>query len=59
MIRYRIIQKDIVCDGMMHNDAMEALLQIQDANPKSKYDIEEYDYTPAEGKGLGRDPALH
>ena len=56
MIRYRIIQKDIVCDGMMHNDAMEALLQIQDANPKSKYDIEEYDYTPAEGKGLGRDP---
>ena len=59
MIRYRIIQKDIVCDGMIHKDAMEALLQIQDANPKSKYDIEEYDYTQAEGKGLGRDPDLH
>ncbi len=59
MIRYRIIQKDIVCDGMMKNDALEALQQFQSAHPDLKYDIEEYTYVPPEGRGLGRDPELH
>ena len=59
MIRYRIIHTDMVCDGMMYDDALLTLQQLQDTNPDIEYELEEYNYVPAEHKGLGRDPDLH
>ena len=59
MIRYRIIHKDIVCDGMLYNDALEALIQFQNAHPDNDYDVEEYNFVPPAAKRYGRDPDLH
>jgi len=59
MIRYRIIHTNMVCDGMMYDDALLTLQQLQDTNPDIEYEIEEYNYVLAEHKGLGRDPDLH
>ena len=59
MKKYRIIQKDILCDGMEKNEALETLQMFQSNTPDKKYEIEEYDYIPPEGKGMGRDPDLH
>jgi len=58
MIRYRIIQKDIVCEGMTEEEAREALMQLQDSRPSEIFDVEEYNWTPELGR-LGRDPDLH
>ena len=44
---------------MDENEVREALQMFQSANPKKTYEIEEYDYIPPEGKGMGRDPDLH
>jgi len=49
----------MVCDGMMYDDALLTLQQLQDTNPDIEYEIEEYNYVLAEHKGLGRDPDLH
>ena len=58
MIRYRIIQKDIVCEGMTEDEAREALMQIKDSRPAEIFDVEEYNWIPQLGR-LGRDPDLH
>tara|TARA_Y100000748_G_C15394168_1_gene448738 strand:- start:425 stop:601 length:177 start_codon:yes stop_codon:yes gene_type:complete len=58
MIRYRVIEKQIVTDGMTANEAAEALMALQDSDPEKSFDIEEYNFAP-EGKRLGRDPDLH
>ena len=58
MIRYRIIKKDIICDGMSEGEAKEALMQIRDSRSSEIFDIEEYNWTPELGR-LGRDPDLH
>jgi len=58
MIRYRVIEKQIVTDGMTANEAAETLMALQDSDPKKLFDIEEYNFVP-EGKRLGRDPDLH
>ena len=59
MIRYRIIHTDMVCDGMMYDDALLTLQQLQDTNPDIEYEIEEYNYVPPDAKRYGRDPDLH
>ena len=58
MIKYLIIKKDILCDGMTKEEATEALMQIKDSRPFEIFDVEEYSYTPELGR-LGRDPDLH
>tara|TARA_R110002020_G_scaffold154883_1_gene335579 strand:+ start:23 stop:193 length:171 start_codon:yes stop_codon:yes gene_type:complete len=56
MKKYRIIQKDILCNGMDENEALETLLMFQSNTPDKKYEIEEYD---SEANRIGRDPDLH
>ena len=58
MIKYRIIKKDIICDGMTKEEAAEALMQIKDSRPSEIFDSEKYNWTPELGR-LGRDPDLH
>tara|TARA_B100001175_G_scaffold251380_1_gene218744 strand:- start:290 stop:466 length:177 start_codon:yes stop_codon:yes gene_type:complete len=58
MLRYRVIEKQIVTDGMTANEAAETLMALQDSDPEKLFDIEEYNFVP-EGKRLGRDPDLH
>ena len=58
MKKYRIIQKDILCDGMDENEVREALQMFQSANPKKTYEIEEYNFDPLANR-MGRDPDLH
>ena len=58
MKKYRIILKDILCDGMDETEAREALQMFQSTTPDKKYEIEEYNFDPA-GHRLGRDPDLH
>ena len=58
MKKYRIIQKDILCDGMKEKDALEALNMFKSNNPDKTYEIEEYNYNPLSNR-MGRDPDLH
>jgi|TARA_B100001094_G_C17554110_1_gene495145 hypothetical protein len=59
MLRYRVIEKQIVTDGMTANEAAETLMVLQDSDPKKLFVIEEYNFISPEGKRLGRDPDLH
>ena len=62
MLKYRIIHKEIVCDGLYKNDAHNVLLQMQSQESKI-LEIEEYKVTRddmnRQVKGLGRDPDLY
>ena len=58
MKKYRIILKDILCDGMDENEAREALQMFQSTNPNKTYEIEEYNFDPLANR-MGRDPDLH
>ena len=62
MLKYRIIHKEIVCDGLDKNDAQNVLLQMQSQESKI-LEIEEYKVTRDDMnrkvKGLGRDPDLY
>ena len=62
MLKYRIIHKEIVCDGLDKNDAHTVLLQMQSQESKI-LEIEEYKVTRDDMnrkvKGLGRAPDLY
>ena len=62
MLKYRIIHKEIVCDGLDKNDALNVLLQMLSQESKI-LEIEEYKVTRddmnRQVKGLGRDPDLY
>ncbi len=58
MKKYRIIQKDILCDGMEKKDALETLQMFRSNNPDKTYDIEEYNFDHLANR-MGRDPDLH
>ena len=62
MLKYRIIHKEVVCDGLDKNDARNVLLQMQSQESKI-LEIEEYKVTRddmnRQVKGLGRDPDLY
>ena len=58
MKKYRIIQKDILCDGMEEKEALETLQMFRSNNPDKVYDIEVYNYNPLVNR-MGRDPDLH
>jgi len=60
MIKYRIVKKDVVTDGLTENDAQELIMMQQNADPNGKYEVEQYEWIdPKYYKRLGRDPALH
>ena len=58
MIKYRIIKKETICDGMTEEEATDILMQMKYARPSEIFDIEKYNWTPKLGR-LGRDPDLH
>ena len=58
MKKYRIIQKDILCDGLEENAALEAIQMLKSTNPDKIYEIEVYDFNPLANR-MGRDPDLH
>ena len=62
MLKYRIIRKEIVCDGLDENDVDYVLQQIQ-SKKTEVIEIEEYKVTKDDMnrkvKGLGRDPDLY
>ena len=58
MKKYRIIQKDILCDGLEENAALEAIQMLQSTNPSKTYEIEEYNFDHLANR-MGRDPDLH
>ena len=58
MKKYRIIQKDILFDGMEEKEALETLQMFRSNNPDKVYDIEVYNYNPLANR-MGRDPDLH
>jgi len=60
MIKYRIVKKDVVTDGLTENDAQDLIMMQQNADPNGKYEVEQYEWIdPKYHKRLGRDPALH
>tara|TARA_R110000737_G_scaffold28193_1_gene46729 strand:- start:5 stop:181 length:177 start_codon:yes stop_codon:yes gene_type:complete len=58
MLRYRIVSKKIVAEGMGHEEASNCLMMIRSLYPEITYDIEEYNWS-VDGNRLGRDPDLH
>ena len=62
MLKYRIIRKEVVCDGLDKNDADYALSQMH-SEKNEVIEIEEYRVTTDDMnrkvKGLGRDPDLY
>ena len=60
MIKYRIVKKDVVTDGLTENDAHDLIMMQQNADPNGEYELEQYEWNdPKYYKRLGRDPALH
>ena len=59
MIKYRVINKEIIANDMDLDEALMAIELLRANNPEVTYDIEDYNWTPAEHRRLGRDPDLH
>ena len=59
MIKYRVINKEIIANDMDLDEALMAIEVLRANNPDVTYDIEDYNWTPAEHRRLGRDPDLH
>jgi len=58
MIKYRVITKETIIDGMDQDEASDCLMALQYEHPETTYDIEEYNWSNVD-KRLGRDPDLH
>jgi len=58
MLKYRIIEKQTVTDGMSEYEAAEMLMALRDSDPKKLFDVEEYNWSAVANR-LGRDPDLH
>ena len=58
MIKYRVVAKEIVVEGMDVEEASNCLMTLRELYPENTYDIEEYNWS-IESKRLGRDPDLH
>ena len=58
MIRYRIIEKQTVTEGMSEHEAAEMLMALRESDPKKFFDVEKYNWS-TDGNRLGRDPDLH
>ena len=58
MIKYRVVSKETVVEGMDKEDALNCLMALNELYPNITYGIEEYNWSH-EGQRLGRDPDLH
>ena len=59
MIKYRVINKEIIANDMDLEEALMTVEVLRANNPDVTYDIEDYNWTPVEQRRLGRDPDLH
>ena len=59
MIKYRVINKEIIANDMDLDEALMAIEVLRANNPEVTYDIEDYNWTPAEHRRLGRNPDIH
>ena len=58
MLKYRVIKKEILTEGLEQEEALTCVEMLRQNNPDILYDIEEYNWSHVE-KRLGRDPDLH
>ena len=58
MIKYRVINKEVIGEDMSIDEALMAIDVLRTNNPGVTYDIEDYVWSPCK-KGFGRDPDLH
>ena len=58
MLKYRVIKKEILTEGLEQEEALTCIEMLRQNNPDTLYNIEEYNWSHVE-KRLGRDPDLH
>ena len=58
MLKYRVIKKEILTEGLEQEEALTCVEMLRQNNPDILYNIEEYNWSRVE-KRLGRDPDLH
>jgi|TARA_R110000823_G_scaffold14801_3_gene48654 hypothetical protein len=58
MLKYRVIKKEILTEGLEQEEALACVEMLRQNNPDILYNIEEYNWSHVE-KRLGRDPDLH
>ena len=58
MLKYRVIKKEILTEGLEQEEALACVEMLRQNNPDTLYDIEEYNWSHVE-KRMGRDPDLH
>jgi len=59
MIKYRVINKEVLANDMDLEEALMTVDVLRANNPDVIYDIEDYNWMPPKTKRLGRDPDLH
>ena len=58
MLKYRVIKKEILTEGLEQEEALACVEMLRQNNPDILYTIEEYNWSHVE-KRMGRDPDLH
>ena len=58
MLKYRVIKKEILTEGLEQEEALACVEMLRQNNPDTLYNIEEYNWSHVE-KRMGRDPDLH
>ena len=58
MLKYRVIKKEILTEGLEQEEALTCVEMLRQNNPDILYNIEEYNWSHVE-KRMGRDPDLH
>ena len=59
MIKYKVINKEVLADNMDLEQALMTIDMLRASNPDVSYDIEDYVWINPEDLRLGRDPDLH
>ena len=58
MLKYRVLKKEILTEGLEQEEALTCVEMLRQNNPDILYNIEEYNWSHVE-KRMGRDPDLH
>ena len=59
MIKYKVINKEVLVDNMDLEQALMTINILRANNPDVSYDIEDYVWVNPDNLRLGRDPDLH
>ena len=59
MIKYKVINKEVLADNMDLEQALMTIDMLRASNPDVSYDIEDYVWINPDNLRLGRDPDLH